>query len=447
MEERLPSAAGVGPTPAAVENTNFGMKIAGLGLLRSTESNYLSRKFRQVEREKAEEEERNRPYGESIDLTEELEGQILGTIETPATTTRGFQQHADSHCWHDSFFMMFFESYATKPIVIGLLKELFASMKALGITNLLIEKPIVKLLASRLKEIRASTLPLSTWAFLVTALQRYVLLSFLFLQEPHIEVGSGAPVVKSRMLNRRKSIRATKFDALQDLLKYGLYNECYPGLGKRDIQVFMNSMADFVKEVSGGAYTLEPAINEIRNPASVRGYYFSIQQHDEKRTRELLQNDYMISRINMRYIPTEQLYDFIGPAHIISLFQVGATWFLYDNEVGIYPLAEAYSTAVSAVGIRDMEILATRNDFIYRIHLSDGADFRVSQPRISENIEEGVEKPFRALTIRSASYRLVEVERVGGARRKHAHKNTRKARRQRNGFKKAKPSRRLREFL
>jgi hypothetical protein len=397
--------------------TETGMMMPGL--MRSSSAWTADQEWREKEARMAEEEKRDMPYGTPILFTDEIFETILGKLTVCPTgelATRVFRQHIGMGlCWHDAFFLMFFESAKTKPIVIGMMKELFSQMKVSEIKNLNLTPENVQGLARAMKSQYKSSLPIPAWEMLVLALERYMLLGLLFTKESQADVLSQAVRV-SRLKNRRPSIQEMKFNYIHDLLKYGLFSGCESGLSKYSIISFMNSMRDVVKELSNNTIDLEASTNDI-HPEKVVGYYFAIQAKTEEEVRSILSSSlyrsyhYLAPGANL-----ESASEFFGDAHIISLFPCNGAWFLYDNEVGVAQLTEEQTAAVNLSGIDKMQMISSATHFRYRFVLYDGSEFSVLQERSSEDVEG--EKVIRATTIKSASFRMVNLGTEGGGRKK-----------------------------
>lgn len=330
-------------------------------------------------------EARNVAYGENYSISSEIIPTILEKLQgcpKDSLSLRIFRQHTDMGlCWHDSFFMMFFENEKTKPLALQLVGDFLTILMEKGYVGLKYETTKTTLIARTLKDKYKSTLKLSIWEHIVLALQRYALLGFLFVKEPQIPV---APIIKSSLGNRRPSLGETDFDRIHEYLKLGTMSCWEGGASMTGINRFMMDMTEFVREQTKDELKLESARTNLMQPTKTIGYYFTIQANA----------DY------------QQEWDIIGSAHIISLFLCDSIWFLYDNETGILPLSTENTEQITEKGITSMQMYRTSTEFIYKLTLGDLSILTERMPHTSGFGTE-TESEYYALTLLNASYRLV----------------------------------------
>jgi hypothetical protein len=394
------------PLPFFQKNTETAMQM--IGLRPSSSAWTAEHEYAESLRRQQEQEDRNAAYGKNIPFTNEKIVKIVDVLRSCPVgelATRVFRQHTGMGlCWHDAFFMMFFENQDTKDIALQLLKEFFFELEAMSTTSLAFDKKKTNTIAKALRAKHSSALSIGTWELVTVALHRYALLGLLFITESQAEIIK-APVKNSRLLNRRPSIGEMNFDEIHDLLKYGVMRCFDSGASMEGIETFMGMMFGFVKEITEQKIALEVA-SETLKPTETIGYYFSIQKH-----------------------PTETSpHGFVGGAHIISLFMCNNQWFLYDNETGVVPLSAEISTAISTEGIKSIQIVSTEDLFKYPITLGNGTIVQAEMPHIRRvsawnTFNQSEEKTIHALVIPSVSYRMIKVKTTGGRRRTRLARN------------------------
>lgn len=368
--------------------------------------------YEEKSKRRTETQERNVAYGEHYAITSELIPSIVEKLRScpiDALSLRVFRQHTDMGlCWHDSFFMMFFENQATKPFALQLLTDFLTILLEKNYPGLKYNSTKTTLIARTLKDKYKSTLKLSIWEHITLALQRYALLGFLFVTESPTVAPS---VIKSPLGNRRPSLGEANFDQIHEYLKLGTMSCWEGGASMGGILKFMYDVSEFVKEQTKDSLILENVKTSEIKPTKTVGYYFTIQA-EASATRE---------------------WDIIGSAHIMSLFLCDSTWFLYDNETGVLPLSSDFSQQITETGIVSMQIYRSATEFIYKLTLGDTSVLTAKMPHTSAFGNES-ESEYFALTLPQASYRLVinptnstNLKSVGGRRRIKSKNKTRKA--------------------
>ncbi len=349
---------------------------------------------------------------------------ILAPCPVDQLTTRVFRQHqGEGLCWHDAFFMMIFESSAMKPSVAGLLKELVAEMEATGLTSIEINPKHIQVLANRLKARYKSDMMIGYWEMLTLALHRYLLLGLVFLEE-HLTKQETVLHI-SKLSNRRPSIFEMDFDDVHFQLKYGMYT-CYnEGLDKKDITNFYYAMNPFIQTLTDKTLGIQMADEKFPKVHSVLGYCFSIQKMSTNEAQQSL---------SFLYYPSihESLkqQQFMGSAHILSVFSCGDQWILYDNEVGTLAFSEEDSAKIKSIGIKTMQMLADKTHYTYKITLQDDTILILKQDRISLNKTQ--EEVIRAETKLEASCLLIDLKQAGGSYNRKFNQKSRMAKTRRN---------------
>ena len=365
-------------------------------------------------------EEINAPYKDIL-LTKDLLREILEVLEPcpiGPMATRVFRQHENQGlCWHDSLFTMLFESSATKPTIFGLLKELVDEMETKKMQTFQYIPIHINELAFALKARRKSEIEIGYWEMLVLALHRYILLGLLFLKEK--EQNSSAVKV-SKLKNRRESLQDIEFNSIHRKLKYSLYSEYKSGLCKSGILSFLTTMDFFLQELTNKTIGLERNTNPLKDSERVLGYYFSIEEKEKEK------GAYYPPGL-VYTLPNGTDYYFFGEAHILSIFSCKESWILYDNETGTAVLSDEQAEKVRTVGIESVQILATKTHYKYKLTFQDTSESIVMQEKVSEGMGEGEERVIRAVTVPSASCRMIQLpkeekEQKGGGKKKRKQK-------------------------
>lgn len=286
-------------------------------------------------------------------------------------STRVFQQHASmGTCWHDAFMMILFHIDPLKPAVQEHAKLLLEKLIEIGNSDLVyggqraikatyrgeeyndIEyiNPAQKVMSiSEVFREKYPGLPRSFWDMYVLALQRFLLVNYMFYK-PEI-LGPARP---KGLFMRRRSIAENEFSTLHSYFKETALKAPGAGLFCGSIGRLAPTIQEYVKQNTGNQYD----VYRIGTPGvtDIQAYY-----------------------IWMQYI------------HVFCLFKCGGLWFNFDNDIGVAPFSAEDSAKLSSVPIVDMDVADDHKDpmaFVYEYTLADGSKVSARANKATETPEK-----------------------------------------------------------
>ncbi len=277
-------------------------------------------------------------------------------------STRVFQQHHTmGTCWHDSLIMILFHINPLKPVVqehARFLLQLLLDESAIGRGDLVYggqqTKKVkygneeynsvvyinasqkVSAISEAFRE-RYPQLPRSFWDLYVLALQRFLLLNYMFMKPGMLTQGIAEP--PRSLLTRRKSIAESNFTTLHSYFKQSALKAQGAGLWCYEIGKLAPTFEAFISMYTNNQYKL---------------YSFS---------------DNGLTDIQAYYI-------WVAMTHVISAFKCGNQWFVFDNDEGIAPFSEADSAKLSTTQMVSMNAADDPTNpmmFVYTFRLIDGS--------------------------------------------------------------------------
>jgi hypothetical protein len=286
-----------------------------------------------------------------------------------ALSTRVFQQHASmGTCWHDAFMMILLHIDPLKPSVQEHSQLLLKTLLDSGHNDLVYggERAIkatyggeeynnveyinagqkVMSVSEAFRE-RYPTLPRSFWDMYVLALQRFLLLNYMFYKP---ELLPGAP--PKALFLRRKSIGEENFTRLHKYFKESALKAPGPGLMCWSFPKLAPTLKAFVSQNTGNQYDVYPI--GTSGLTDIQAYYIWMEM-----------------------------------IHVFSLFKCGGQWFVYDNDEGVGPFSAEDSAKLSTILIKDMDVADDPADpltFVYEFTLADGS-------KVNARVNKSVDNP------------------------------------------------------
>lgn len=289
-------------------------------------------------------------------------------------STRVFQQHHTmGTCWHDSLIMILFhinplketvqeharfllefllrdDTYGQGDLVYGGQKAIKVKYGTETYNNVENINPSQKVSAiSEAFRERYPQLPRSFWDLYVLALQRFLLLNYMFLKPGLLT--QGIETAPKSLLTRRKSIAESNFTSLHSYFKQSALKATGAGLWCYNIGALVPTFDGFISLYTNNRYKL---------------YKFTEQN----------------------LVDIQAYYIWIAMTHVISLFKCGNQWFVFDNDEGVAPFSEEDSVKLSTIQILSMRAGDDPKNsmkFVYTFQLTDGSNVSASTSKLTNS--------------------------------------------------------------
>jgi hypothetical protein len=322
----------------------------------------------------------NAPFTEA-----DVEPLVRMTTQCPLDdlTTRIFQQHSKGQtCWHDAFFMLSFHANPLKEATEEHARLFLRTLLELGYKDLAYAEGYDSLhvkpsAVARVFKEKYADLPLQFWEMYCLALQRFLLLNYLFLKDAESRG-------KRSLFQRRKSISENEFTRLHSDFKGMALFAKGPGLWCYNVPKLKQSVSAFIKAGTAGKYEMLPIMTPAKELRDIQGYYIWQEM-----------------------------------THVFCLFRCGEDWFVFDNEVGAAPFSKADSEKLSSVAIRSMKVGDSEehaDKVQYKFILADETEVATLVPKLAESAEKTI--PIRYGKINpSSSFVLARRTADGGGKK------------------------------
>jgi hypothetical protein len=392
---------------------------------------------------------------------------LLSRCPQEVSMSRVFRQHGVlGTCWYDSLIIMLFENQRLKPYIMPFVdaafriyvandildlsyatvrvktnaekatdREAFENYKQYGIVRRnakYIEKPNListnyklNLLAYTFQRITSSPpeIDLKHWQFFANAIQRYMLLGYLFHKHPEER--------DKPLRSRRKSYNTVSFESVHGELR-GKIGAVFCGADNRVIKNVIAEFTNLINFISKGTMSIIPFVPEKAPGAGAMRPFWAptIPENWWKQTniaKEKIEGYYIV--INRADNPK------LG--HVISLYKCGDQWTIFDNDHGILVLNPEESSNISGKGIKSVDYIYSppenntyKGMLQYRITLEDDTEI-IHNKQLSDIAEKVVAQ--RDYVFDSAgSYKLISKSAAGGRRKTRKHKRQVSRKRGRN---------------
>jgi hypothetical protein len=442
---------------AALEGTNiFGLPPA-LGISASSTGSVRAEKVTNEKIEKA-------PF--TVADVEPILS-LLSRCPQEVSMSRVFRQHGVlGTCWYDSLIIMLFENQRLKPYIMPFVdaafriyvandildlsystvrtktntekaadRERFENYKEYGLVRRnaeYIEEPIListnyklNLLAYTFQRITSSPpeIDLKHWQFFANAIQRYMLLGYLFYKHPEER--------NKPLRARRQSYNTISFESLHGNLR-GKIGAVFCGADNRVIKNVIAEFTNLINFIGKGTMTIIPFVPEkAPGEGAMRPFWApTIPENWWRQTniaKERIEGYYIV--INREDNPR------LG--HVISLYKCSEQWSIFDNDHGILVLSPEESADISRKGIKsvDYSYLVPENNSYkaklqYHITLED--DTEIIHNKQLLDIAEKVVTPRKYIFDQVGSYKLISKSAAGGRRKTRKHKRQVSRKRDRN---------------
>jgi hypothetical protein len=393
---------------------------------------------------------------------------LLSRCPQEVSMSRVFRQHGVlGTCWYDSLIIMLFENQRLKPYIMPFVdaafriyvandildlsyatvrvktnaekatdREAFENYKQYGIVRRnaeYIEEPIListnyklNLLAYTFQRITSSPpeIELKHWQFFANAIQRYMLLGYLFHKHPEER--------NKPLRARRQSYNTISFESVHGEMR-GKIGAVFCGADNRVIKNVIVEFTNLINFVGKGAMSIIPFVPEKAPGAGAARPFWAptIPENWWKQTniaKEKIEGYYIV--INRKDNPK------LG--HVISLYKCGDQWTIFDNDHGILVLSPDESANISGKGIKSVDYTylppennTYKGNIQYTITLED--DTVIIHNKQLLDIEKTVEAPREYIFDKVGSYKLISRAAAAGGRRKtRKHKKQVSRKRDRN---------------
>lgn len=332
---------------------------------------------------------------------------ILSRCPNETDFQRIFTQHPElGTCWYDSFWMMFFENSEIKPFLLPFIKLTLEVYLKFGISDLSyasletskvgnnnekgnsVEVKLedkINLLAEIFKSVTKSPEEITfyNWQIFAHALQKYILLGYLFYKYRE--------EVSKSLRKRRGSVNTKIFNQLHKKLRK-VIGANYCGADDVSIRNFIIQINPLLQFVTKGTYTISPfTITNENLPSKAEGYYIVLKN---------IENPLF--------------------GHVICMYKCGGVWSIFDNEKGNYILSEDFSEKISKHGFREVQykyLVGNPGILQYSIQFHDGTELI-----IDKEIDNEIKKEKLYRFSEAASYRLLKLGMKGGKRKSRTRK-------------------------